>query len=302
VLGVVLYERNELEAAAESARLAVQWSDLGGNPEARVVGYLCLAKTRLALGDVTGARAMMEKSGEAARHPAVSPFFQAWHAASRALFALWHDDLQEALRWGDRVSQYAHALPFAFHHVPARLMIARGEKAAAAEQLQGMYKKAVEGDAQGLVVAICVYQAMAAATPTEAMLFLSDALTRGQAEGFIRTFVDEGKLLAHLLRKAVSQGITSDYARKLLGIIEAEERESAARAAYLSHRKTPSVLSEREMDILRLLEVGLSNQQISQRLVITLATVKTHVHNICRKLNASTRTKAIFRARELKLI
>lgn len=303
MLGVVLYERGELEAAAESAQLAVQWSDLGGNPEARVVGYLCLAKTRLAMGDMTGASAMMEKSSKAARHPAVSPFFQAWHAASRALFALWKDDLPEALRWGDRVFQYANALPYAFHHVPARLMIARGEKAAAAERLQGMYEKAVEGDALGLVVAIRVYQAMAAATPTEAMVFLSDALIRGEVEGFVRTFVDEGKLLRPLLRRALDRGVVPQYTSKLLTIIEEEERlQGAALGREVIPHPTPSPLRERELEILKLLASGLSNQQVATRLVLTLGTVKVHVHNILEKLDVSNRTEAVARARELGLL
>ncbi len=279
----------------------MQWSDLGGNPEARVVGYLCMAKTRLALGDIGGAMTLMEKSGEAARHPAVSPFFQSWHAASRALFALWSDDLAEALRWGESVSKYTKSLPFAFHHVPARLLIASGERAAAAKQLQSLYDTALEGDALGLVVAIRVYQALAAASPEEAIDFLSEALSRGQQEGFIRTFADEGRLLDPLLRTALARGITPEYTARLRALITSERR--GQKQAEPSRGSGPlEVLTEREIEILQLAEHGLSNAIIAQRLVVSISTVKTHIHDLSRKLQATSRTQAIAKARALKLI
>ena len=281
----------------------MHWSDLGGNPEAHVVGYLCLAKTRLALGDPYGAIALMEKSGEAARHPAVSPFFQSWHAASRALFALWRDELVEALRWGEIVSKYAKSLPFAFHHIPARLLIARGERAAAAEQLQSLYDAALEGDALGLVVVIRVYQALAAEIPEEALDLLSDALSRGQREGFIRTFIDEGRLLAPLLRKALSKRITPEYTAKLLSIIAAEQTSPRPHERTgVASSEMPKLLSRKELEVLRLMSEGLSNRKIAEKLFITLNTAKTHIHNISQRLDVSTRTQIVARARELKLI
>ena len=61
-------------------------------------------------------------------------------------------------------------------------------------------------------------------------------------------------------------------------------------------------LSERELEILMLMAAGLSNQQIADRLIISLSTVKNHVHNIIDKLEAKGRTQAVAQARELKLI
>jgi len=113
--------------------------------------------------------------------------------------------------------------------------------------------------------------------------------------------VDEGAALVPLLRKAVSRGITPNYAATLLTIIEAE-----AQAKTKGKARQPAgvygLLTERESEILRLLAAGLSNREIAQRLFISLGTSKVHIHNISEKLNVTGRTKAIARARELKLI
>jgi ATP/maltotriose-dependent transcriptional regulator MalT len=70
----------------------------------------------------------------------------------------------------------------------------------------------------------------------------------------------------------------------------------------ISTNASPRVLSYRELDILRLLEDRLSNRQMSERLIITLATGNQHMHNICRKLTAGTRTRVLANARRLTLI
>ena len=61
-------------------------------------------------------------------------------------------------------------------------------------------------------------------------------------------------------------------------------------------------LSERELEVLRLLANGHSNREIAKALIVTLGTVKTHVHNIYGKLNVQSRTQAIARARKLALL
>jgi ATP/maltotriose-dependent transcriptional regulator MalT len=61
-------------------------------------------------------------------------------------------------------------------------------------------------------------------------------------------------------------------------------------------------LSPRELEVLRLLAAGLSNQEIAGRLIVAVGTVKTHVHNVCGKLGAPNRGRAVALARELGLL
>ncbi len=295
-LCLLLYERNDLEGAVRSARLALASSRMEGLAGARRRARYCLVLERLARGDTAGAAAEIEEADEAARHPAVSPSYRAVHAASRVIFALRLGDLPAAIEWGNRLSQYSPDITDVwFRHVPARLLIARGEKAAAAGLLEVLYRKASQAGAQSLVIVLRVCQALAATDPTQSIAFLAEALRLAEPEGFVRTFVDEGRLLAPLLRQALDQGITPGYTAGLLKTIEAEQGRGAVPVVA-------PLLTERELDVLKLLVTGLSNNQIAAKLIVTPGTVKVHVHNLMEKLNARTRTQAAARARELGLI
>jgi LuxR family transcriptional regulator, maltose regulon positive regulatory protein len=61
-------------------------------------------------------------------------------------------------------------------------------------------------------------------------------------------------------------------------------------------------LSSRELEVLRLIEQGLSNQEIADRLTVAASTVKTHINNIYGKLGVQTRVQAVKRSNELNLL
>lgn len=64
----------------------------------------------------------------------------------------------------------------------------------------------------------------------------------------------------------------------------------------------PEPLTARELDVLRLLADGKTNQRIARALVLTIDTVKKHVSHVLGKLGAANRTEAVSRARELDLL
>jgi ATP/maltotriose-dependent transcriptional regulator MalT len=89
------------------------------------------------------------------------------------------------------------------------------------------------------------------------------------------------------------------YAFRGAGVSSFESGKSSGKTDHLTVAAT---LSEREVEVLRLVARGLSNRAIARELVVSLGTVKTHVHNVCGKLGVDSRTQAIVRARELNLL
>jgi LuxR family maltose regulon positive regulatory protein len=145
-----------------------------------------------------------------------------------------------------------------------------------------------------------LHQALLSSDPEEAVSFLGEVLVMAKPEGNIRILVDFWPPIVPLLRRAIAAGVEPDFATRILNIIESEERQRKIRKGKTF--TTSSILSKREMEVLQLLVNGLTNQQIAERLVISLDTTKTHVHHILDKLDATSRVQAIARARDLDLL
>jgi len=125
-----------------------------------------------------------------------------------------------------------------------------------------------------------------------AQRMLAKALLDGEPDGYMRCFLDEGPRMAALLRSAASSGHSPAYVERLL----------TAFGQTLSTDKPIEALTERELDVLRLLSEGLTNVAIAKELVIAQSTVKTHINHIYAKLGVTQRTQAVARARELDLL
>jgi LuxR family transcriptional regulator, maltose regulon positive regulatory protein len=136
---------------------------------------------------------------------------------------------------------------------------------------------------------------------------LTFALRRARPEGYVRLFLEAGPVLIPLLREAAERGIETDYARMLLAAFGEAGNQTPAAGARLAARKLPpselaDPLTGREIEVLSLVAAGLSNQDIADRLFLSVGTVKRHVHNIFGKLDAGGRVEAIARARTLGLL
>ena len=123
---------------------------------------------------------------------------------------------------------------------------------------------------------------------------LEKSLKLGEAEGYTRIYIGEGKPLQRLLERTVRSSFAAHrpYAEKLLaGMGEARIARTAEAQDGLIEPLTP-----RELDVLRLLTGGFSNRQISEALVLSEGTIKFHVHNVLEKLGVHSRAEAIARA------
>jgi len=150
----------------------------------------------------------------------------------------------------------------------------------------------------------------------QALYAVERALILAEPEGYIRTFVDEGAPMVELLRQFMkdqqkaSQPETSrvlqSYVMKLLAAFPSE----LVPAAVQTHKTSAALpasylvdpLSERELEVLKLIADGLSNPEIARKLFVAISTVKRHINNIYAKLNVHTRTQALAKGRELKLL
>jgi LuxR family maltose regulon positive regulatory protein len=213
-----------------------------------------------------------------------------------------------------------------FEHITlARVLIARsksdlqdGAIHEAMSLLERLLHAAGEGGRLGSVIEILVLQALAheaLGNVTPALAPLARALALAEPEGYVRIFVDEGTSVAELLRRTTSQAETLHmrrYIRRLLAAFEEQEDVHSFGFAQdkPSTRSRPSVnaehvvepLSERELEVLRLIAQGLSNREISKRLFRALSTIKGHNRMIFDKLQVKSRTEAVARARALGLV
>ncbi|UCF97321.1 MAG: hypothetical protein JSV89_19430 [Spirochaetaceae bacterium] len=143
----------------------------------------------------------------------------------------------------------------------------------------------------------------AAGNPTEAQSAVDRALELAEKGGFIRIFVDEGPPLARLICEAAARGVSSDHMRRVLAAFPTVEQEKVKSPTDQKNDfELIEPLSDRELEILRLISEGLTNQQIGTKLFISLNTVKTHTRNIYAKLETHTRTQTVSRARGLGLL
>lgn len=295
-----LYYLNDLEAAAENARLVIQGYEDSGENTGMIPAFIYQVLICLACGDVSGADATMTKLDKAIRHPSIDSTWYSTYVAFRILYAIQRDNVEEATMWGERLPD-ADDMMLLVRHYPARLLLAQDKRKEAARLLQERYESAVHLDAIIVVIQVRIYQALAADNEEQALGFLTEALVLSEPESIIRLFVDEGRLLGPLLKKALGRGITIDFTAKLLDIISEEEQ---LRNAQKQSTVQPlfSLLSERELEVIRLLADDVSNRHIAEQLCVSLGTVKTHVHHIIDKLEVKDRRQAVQRAKDLELI
>jgi len=295
-LARIYYEWNDLDATLAHGRQSLQLARQFDRVIDRFV--LCevlLARLRLAQGDVAGAAALLAEAAQSAhqqnfvaRLPEV--------AAVQVLLFLRQGNLAAAAHLAQ-----AHDLPIG----QARVSLAQGNASAALAVLSA-WREQVEArgwqDERLKVMALQAVALEAHGEEDQAVHLLCDALSLAEPGGFIRLFVDEGRPMAHLLSAAAALGRMPDYLEKLLAAWKAEEQQREATTSQPPAQPSLEPLSPRELEVLQLMAQGRSNQEIGERLVLAVSTVKGHNQKIFGKLQVQSRTEAVARARQLGLL
>jgi ATP/maltotriose-dependent transcriptional regulator MalT len=301
-------ERNDLHAATQLLLRSQELGEQTGLPQNPYRWRVAMARVREAEGDLPGALDLINE----AEHLYVSDFFpnvrpvpalraRAWIAQGR---------LGEALGWareqGLSVDDDLSYLREFEHITLARLLLARyrGERAEASLQeaarlLERLLLAAEAGGRTGRVIEILVLRALAHQALGDipaALGFLDRAAALAEPEGYVRVFVDEGEPMASLLRATAKQGTRRDYARRLLAAASGTKHNGPTEQDLIEP------LSERELDVLRLLGSELDGPAIARELMVSLNTMRTHTKNIYTKLAVTNRRAAVRRAAELNLL
>ncbi len=296
LLSAVYHCWNELEGAAAEREKANS-----SFPAPSVMGSINFyaAGACLTQGDIDGAAEAVEKAERVLTTENATPEDIARVADYHVALALEQDDRAAVSRWLDKLAEYEG--PFLYDAPPgARHLLYERLGDTARKCLQAEYEHYHKEGYQYLEMGVRLEQALLTSSPERAISFLAEALVMAKPEGNIRILVDFGMPITPLLRRAIAAGIEPEFARKVLRTIESEDRQRKIRKGEIP--SATRLLSQREMEVLRLAADGLSNQQIAERLVISLNTAKSHVQHIFDKLEAKDRLQAVNRARELKLI
>jgi LuxR family maltose regulon positive regulatory protein len=193
------------------------------------------------------------------------------------------------------------------HLTLARVRLAEGSFTGVNDLLGRLLALAETQNRTGSVIEILLTQALvhqAQGNRPQALAALEHALALAEPECYLRIFVDEGQAMQLLISDF--RLMIAPRAHPLLGYVDRilghfpkpqEDRLHSKITNLKSELVEP--LTERELEILRLIAAGHSNAEISQRLYLALSTVKGHNLRLFNKLQVQNRTEAVARAREL---
>lgn len=311
--------------------LALEWNDLDAAEQYLSEAHTLLAATRPAwdingllvqaqLKQVQGDAAGVRQALAAARQLAAesdTTLDDVLVEARAARLALAQGDVATARRWADACRARASSIPGPStpdfvgevvqeieQAVLARVCLATGQIDEALARLRPVLENAEKRGRYRAAIELLIVQARAfkaGGQPDRAGRALLRALTLAEPEGYLRAFIDEGddirSLLSDLMRTALVDPKLRTYGERLQAAFGQPDRPAAPGGSSLIEP-----LSERELDILRLIAAGLSNQDIAARLYLSLATVKWHAGHLYAKLGVQSRTQAVAKARELGLL
>jgi LuxR family transcriptional regulator, maltose regulon positive regulatory protein len=336
VMADLLLDANDVAGAQPLAVEGLRAPREYGNPPPLVIlASLPIIRLRLAEGDAAAAAAVLSDVRPLVQHgpfAVLAPLVDA--AEARVRLAV--DDAAAALAWAGAVDPTALPDPLrwgvpgveATVLTPLRILVAQGRAKAdgallheAERRLATAWQLAEQQGIGWLRVPLHIASSLIAGARGDhdaALRSLAAAVAEAEPEGLIRPFLDEGAPIAASLAdlRATSRnvhksavGTSADYLDALLAAFTGQKPppphtlvQTTSVVTGFHPGVTAEPLSARELDVLRLLSDGRSNAEIARNLFVEQSTVKTHLIHLYRKLNVSSRTQAISRARTLGLL
>ncbi len=322
-------ERDDLHAATQHLLRSKELGELAGLPQNRYRWCVAMARIRAAQGDLDGALDLLQE----AERLYMGDFFPNVRPLAAWKTRMWvaQGRVGEAFDWA-REHGFSGALDLSylreFEHITlVRILLARSKSDRtehsihdAMDLLERLLHAAEEGERTGSIIEILMLQALAHQMQGDisaALVPLERALSLAEPEGYVRIFVDEGLPMAALLAKlheharkrprAALTNVSLTFIERLLARGERVQEGTTPAATSSPTAPVPAQslldpLTERELEVLRLIAAGLSNRAIAARLVLALSTVKSYVNTIYGKLQVESRTQAVARARALHLL
>jgi LuxR family maltose regulon positive regulatory protein len=311
-IGELLYEWDELETAARRLKEGIRLAGRMGQLDTLVDGYVALSRAEMAQGNTESAlETAQEANSLAQRSGTGAAIVEA--AAWNARLHMARSDMTAAVVELDRMAG-APAVSVSIVRetaqiARARLTVARGEHDEALRLLEELRQSAEAAGRTGKLIEILTLQALALwerNKKEQAVGTLTRALALAEPEGYVRTFVDEGAAMGDLLSAALEDRQRNPSgaagrvpARYLAKLMAALAQDAAAPSV---DERLPEPVRERELEVLALIAAGKSNAEIARELFVSVSTVKTHINNLYRKLDARNRTQAVARAREMGVL
>ena len=302
-LGKLAYERNQLKNADQYLQQCIDLCRQWGEIDLQAIAYAMLARLDQVQGHLEMAtKAIREADQLAAQHALLSGRSVQWmYEHSRFWLARGNLEKPSQLIQKNVLSTEDE---FPYQQLPEyvillRVLLAHSDYEAALVLSERLLQQAESVGGIGLVIEILILQALAfqgKKDTNHCLAVLERALALAEPEGYVRIFLDEGETMTRLLCQVQSRQAGSNYATELLSKI-----------GRISSMTQPSMqlliepLTAREVEVLKLIKAGCSNQDIAEQLFISTPTVKRHISNIYGKLGVESRTQAVAIGKELKI-
>jgi LuxR family maltose regulon positive regulatory protein len=301
--GAILSERSDLDRAAEFILRGLELSRSGRVILSQHFAYRSMVRVCLAQHNLPAAEEFLRQAEALAQEYAISFQHTGPLIGLKAQLLIQQGRLAEAEQEMQVLdTQSDGEIPFTHHGrlylSQAQWHITQGNLPAAEQTLDRLSRFSQSSGQQRWVIPIQILRAilhLARQDLPRALGALEAAMELAEPEGFIQDFLDEGEPMIRLLRAAVRRKVKPEFARQLLN------RFLPSRPAEKPIGLVEP-LSERELEVLKLVAEGLSNQEIAARLFLSLRTIKFHTGNIYGKLGVKSRTEAVSKARDLGLL